>query len=1313
MFLVKRLKPFLIRGVLAGFLMSLAIPLALAQVTPPAFTLSSTSGSVYAGCGVQTDLQILMHTNNTATDSANIILNYDPALVSIVDEDTGSPSTVEIAEGVTYDNYPSSGNTVDTTNGIIRLTGFNMPDSPYTNNGYAEFGSFSFIADSAGTANFDFEFTLGETTDSNIAENVTSNDILNDVGDGSFTLNADSTDPYLSSISPAASATDVAIGSNVSFRIRDDECGVDSTTLEVTVDGTTYTPSDPEMTISGTASNYLVTINPASDFAYGDTISVTIDGDDDVGNNVTYNYSFDTIADDDPPVVSNRDPDNAATSVSRSDNVEFDLTDAVSGVDWSSVTVDIEGTDYTQASGQWSRSGDTVTINPSSDWAYGQVINVTIDATDNNSNVMTQDVYSFTVIEDNDPPVVSNESPADGDTGVSLTADVVFDLTDAVSGVDWSSVTVGVEGTDYTQSDGEWSRSTNTVTINPSGNWSYGQVVNVTIDATDNNSNTMTQVVYSFTADIDNQPPQIASRTPAASATNQAPSTNVVFNITDDKSGVDLSTLSVVVEGVTYTQGDAEMSISGTSTNYTVTIDPASDFDRGQEVNVTIDADDLEGNSMTQDVYLFDVVENVAPVITSIPDKSVTAGNLLTFIVEATDADGDNITTTMTSAPSGAQLTNISATQWIFTWTPTEDDVGTVNMSFVAEDDGAGNPTDTEAIEITVSTAGGGNSAPSITSINDQTLYQGSIVNLIMHATDADGDTITLAASTSEDSALTETDISNGLANLNIDSSLLTLGVHTITVTATDDEANSSQETFTVNVLDRDVDTTGNSPVLYVPNDQTVYENSATNWIVFATDVDNDTLTMGASVTGGTGLSISSVGNGISLISFASGDVDPGTYTITVTATDDEIPANSDQETFDITVVELPVTESSSCSSSGGGGGGNYGGGGSPRGYDPVQTPLGTDPDDDEEEDEATYPAAPEPEVVYETIYVEAACEPEIIEREVIVPMEIEVPVVEYIPTYITPEIAETLPEVASLAFDDIEPALIHFYPLKEADDVSTLEPILAVIGDDNDIDPKSFAMSVNGEVVEHRLDISNQEIYRIYSLLHVPSVPYVSGEEVHVEIQFIEQLEEGGEVFRTFHGNFTPSEEELYNAPEEPQVDVDIYGLEVFRDSNGTLKLRGRGINVDNVFAHWRARGESETSLKAVPSNAFEVGSPLHYENGKYFVDVVGRHDSGEESKSIRVAFTIKDGEISQDLLEFKAAELISRWANYPWLPWALILFLLIILYLEYRYADERHHREEHEYKEAHPHRHVHHHVRHEKHLDKAHHKHQTHHHH
>ncbi len=88
-----------------------------------------------------------------------------------------------------------------------------------------------------------------------------------------------------------------------------------------------------------------------------------------------------------------------------------------------------------------------------------------------------------------------------------------------------------------------------------------------------------------------------------------------------------------------------------------------------------------------------------APALVAIGNKSVNENSALTFTVSATDADGNTITYSAQDLPSGATFASQS-----FSWTPTYEQAGDYNVTFIASD---GQAQDSETITITVTSIDG------------------------------------------------------------------------------------------------------------------------------------------------------------------------------------------------------------------------------------------------------------------------------------------------------------------------------------------------------------------------------------------------------------------------------------------------------------------------------------------------------------------------------------------------------------------------------------------------------------------------------
>lgn len=91
-----------------------------------------------------------------------------------------------------------------------------------------------------------------------------------------FKVIADYKAPYLENILPAREAVDVAVGTNISFDIKDVGTGIDMDSFMMFINGRRIYP-----TISGVSTkHYCVSYDPPNDFIYGDTVEVSVQVND-------------------------------------------------------------------------------------------------------------------------------------------------------------------------------------------------------------------------------------------------------------------------------------------------------------------------------------------------------------------------------------------------------------------------------------------------------------------------------------------------------------------------------------------------------------------------------------------------------------------------------------------------------------------------------------------------------------------------------------------------------------------------------------------------------------------------------------------------------------------------------------------------------------------------------------------------------------------------------------------------------------------------------------------------------------------------
>ncbi|MDP2899003.1 MAG: Ig-like domain-containing protein, partial [bacterium] len=421
----------------------------------------------------------------------------------------------------------------------------------------------------------------------------------------------DTTPPSTYGHSPAKGAVDVPISANISFHIADAGDGVERSSIAVTVNGGAVVP-----TITGSASDYLVSYDPPANFGYSQTITVTVDARDlhsPPNAMARETYTFTTMAkpDETPPTTSGHVPAKGASDVPVNTAISFHVTDSGDGVDKPSIVLTVNGVRATPTI-TGTPADYLVAYYPTAEFPYSETIAVTIDAQDLHSppNVMARESYTFTTMPrpDNTPPSTSGHIPAKGAVDVPIDTIISLHMKDAEDGVDRSSIVLTVNGVPVTPLITGTSADY-LVSYDPPANFSYKQQVTVTIDAQDLASppNAMPKETYSFVTmpEPDSTPPSTSGHVPAKGAVDVAVGTTISLHVKDAGDGVDRDSIAIRVNGASVVP-----TITGTPADYAVVYDPPTDFGYSQTVTVTVEASDLHSppNVMPTETYTFQTV---------------------------------------------------------------------------------------------------------------------------------------------------------------------------------------------------------------------------------------------------------------------------------------------------------------------------------------------------------------------------------------------------------------------------------------------------------------------------------------------------------------------------------------------------------------------------------------------------------------------------------------------------------------------------------------------------------------------------------
>ncbi|HYR51425.1 MAG TPA: Ig-like domain-containing protein [Candidatus Dormibacteraeota bacterium] len=346
--------------------------------------------------------------------------------------------------------------------------------------------------------------------------------------------------------------------------------------------------------------------------------------------------------------------------------------------------------------------------------------------------------------------------------------------------------------------------------------------------------------------------------------------------------------------------------------------------------SATVTATDEHSAASHETFTIYVLKTNQAPVLAQPSNMTVIEGETANQGLSATDADGQELSFSLASGPTYAEVTTISGGTGTATGNlhlaPGFADAGTALASVTASD---GTAEDSKSLTITVLNH---DRPPVLDAIANMAVAAGATAEQAIHAADPDGDTMTSDFSGPSFMVLTTSQGGGTLTGtIRLTPPLGTSGTFPAAVTVTAN-GQSDSHSFTINVT-----ATNQAPVLAQPSDMTVNENATQDQTLTATDADGNALSF-SRVTGPTFLTVTTItpgtGTGTGRAHLAPGYADAGTYAATVSASDGGL---TDPKSFLITVNNVnrpPVADA----------GGPYTGiAGSPVTF----TGSGSDPDGD------------------------------------------------------------------------------------------------------------------------------------------------------------------------------------------------------------------------------------------------------------------------------------------------------------------------------------------------------------------------------
>jgi hypothetical protein len=289
---------------------------------------------------------------------------------------------------------------------------------------------------------------------------------------------------------------------------------------------------------------------------------------------------------------------------------------------------------------------------------------------------------------------------------------------------------------------------------------------------------------------------------------------------------------------------------------------------------------------------------NSAPVLDAISETVLDEGTQLRFTASANDGDLPVQRLTFSLGPGAPDGASIDAASGAFVWTPSEaQGPGVFPITVVVTDDGTPSLTDSKTFSVTVNEV---NSAPRLVAIADESADELSELTFAATATDIDEPPNNVTLSVSGLPAGASFDPATGKFTWAPGEEQQ--GTYTVTFTATDDGQPNLSDSKLVTIMVNEVN---RPPELSVVSDQSVDELGELTFAATASDPNDSPpnkmtlsasgLPEGASFDPATGEFrwTPSEGQG------------PGSYVVTITATDDGVPPLSASQTVTITVREV------------------------------------------------------------------------------------------------------------------------------------------------------------------------------------------------------------------------------------------------------------------------------------------------------------------------------------------------------------------------------------------------------------------------
>ncbi|MGL3807530.1 Ig-like domain-containing protein [Paeniglutamicibacter sp. R2-26] len=406
--------------------------------------------------------------------------------------------------------------------------------------------------------------------------------------------------PTVTGRTPAADATNVAVGTNVTATFSEAVTGVGTGTM------TLVNPAGDTIPAAVGYANGTATLNPNANLAFSTRYTVKLTNGIGIAGGtalVATEWSFTTAAApvDPAPTLTARTPATNATNVAVGTNVTATFSETVTGT--GSATMQLTGPNGAPLAATYSYNGatNTATLNPNANLATGTryTVSLTNGIQDGGGNALAATSWSFTT---DAAPTVTSRTPGTDATNVSRTGNISATFSEAVTGANGTNVRLTSPSGATVTAVVTYNALNRTVTLNPvatlAANTRY--TVRLSGGIRDLGGNALATTTWSFTTDA---VPTVTGRTPAANATNVSRTGNISATFSEAVTGANgtnirLTSPSGATVGAVVTYNSASR---------TATLNPSATLAANTRYTVRLSSGirDAGGNSLAATTWSF------------------------------------------------------------------------------------------------------------------------------------------------------------------------------------------------------------------------------------------------------------------------------------------------------------------------------------------------------------------------------------------------------------------------------------------------------------------------------------------------------------------------------------------------------------------------------------------------------------------------------------------------------------------------------------------------------------------------------------